>query len=43
MSWLLKMNLEGKKIFDGWEIDEAYKESVFQSFSNPLFKQALVI
>lgn len=33
--------LRRQEDFWGWEIDEAYKESVFQSFSNPLFQASV--
>lgn len=33
--------LRKQEDFWGWEIDEAYEESVFQSFSNPLFQASV--
>ncbi len=33
--------LRKQEDFWGWEIDEAYKESVFQSFNNPIFQTSI--
>lgn len=33
--------LRRQEDFWGWEIDKAYEESVFQSFSNPLFQASV--